>query len=53
MNSIVIVEHISKTLGDIRVIDDVSLDVGEFLAIQGPSGSARLRYWRFWLVLKS
>ena len=43
MNSIVIVEHISKTLGDIRVIDDISLDVkkGEFLAIQGPSGSGK------------
>jgi len=43
MNSIVIVEHISKTLGDIRIIDDLSLDVkkGEFLAIQGPSGSGK------------
>ncbi len=43
MNNIVMVEHLSKTLGDIRVIDDVSFDVrkGEFLAIQGPSGSGK------------
>jgi putative ABC transport system ATP-binding protein len=43
MNSIVMVEHVSKTLGDIKVIDDVSFDVkkGEFLAIQGPSGSGK------------
>jgi len=43
MNRIVTVEHLSKTLGDVRVIDDVSLDVGkgEFLAIQGPSGSGK------------
>jgi putative ABC transport system ATP-binding protein len=43
MNSIVTVDHLSKTLGDIRVIDDVSFDVkkGEFLAIQGPSGSGK------------
>jgi putative ABC transport system ATP-binding protein len=43
MNSIVMVEQLCKTLGDIRVIDDVSFDVkkGEFLAIQGPSGSGK------------
>jgi putative ABC transport system ATP-binding protein len=43
MNKIVTVEHLSKTLGDIRIIDDVSFDVekGEFLAIQGPSGSGK------------
>jgi len=43
MNSIVMVKHLSKTLGDIRVIDDISFDVkkGEFLAIQGPSGSGK------------
>ena len=43
MNKILTVEHLCKTLGDVRVIDDVSFDVekGEFLAIQGPSGSGK------------
>ena len=43
MNKIVTAEHLSKTLGDVRVIDDVSFDVekGEFVAIQGPSGSGK------------
>jgi putative ABC transport system ATP-binding protein len=43
MNKIVTVEHLSKTLGDIRIIDDVSFGVekGEFVAIQGPSGSGK------------
>ncbi|MGA9047842.1 MAG: ABC transporter ATP-binding protein [Dehalococcoidia bacterium] len=43
MNKIVAVDHLSKTLGDIRVIDDVSFGVekGEFVAIQGPSGSGK------------
>jgi putative ABC transport system ATP-binding protein len=43
MNKIIKVEHLSKTLGDVRVIEDVSFDVekGEFVAIQGPSGSGK------------
>jgi putative ABC transport system ATP-binding protein len=43
MNKIITAEHLSKTLGDVRVIDDVSFAVakGEFLAIQGPSGSGK------------
>lgn len=43
MSKIITAEHLSKTLGDVRVIDDVSFDVakGEFVAIQGPSGSGK------------
>ncbi len=43
MNKIIKVEHLSKTLGDVRVIDSVSFEVGksEFVAIQGPSGSGK------------
>jgi putative ABC transport system ATP-binding protein len=43
MNKIITVKHLSKTLGDVRIINDVSFDVekGEFVAIQGPSGSGK------------
>ncbi|MHB8086066.1 MAG: ABC transporter ATP-binding protein [Dehalococcoidia bacterium] len=43
MNKIIKVEHLSKTLGDVRVIDGVSFNVekSEFVAIQGPSGSGK------------
>ena len=43
MNKIITAEHLSKTLGDVRIINDVSFDVekGEFVAIQGPSGSGK------------
>jgi putative ABC transport system ATP-binding protein len=43
MNNIVTVNQLTKTLGNIRIIDHVSFNIekGEFLAIQGPSGSGK------------
>jgi putative ABC transport system ATP-binding protein len=43
MSRIVSVNQLSKTLGNIRVIGNVSFDIesGEFLAVQGPSGSGK------------
>jgi putative ABC transport system ATP-binding protein len=43
MNNIVTVDRLTKTLGNVRVIDAVSFNIekGEFLAIQGPSGSGK------------
>jgi putative ABC transport system ATP-binding protein len=43
MNNIVSVDKLTKTLGNIRVINAVSFKIekGEFLAIQGPSGSGK------------
>ncbi|MGB8706905.1 MAG: ABC transporter ATP-binding protein [Dehalococcoidia bacterium] len=43
MNNIVSVKQLTKTLGNIKVIDRVSFNIenGEFLAIQGPSGSGK------------
>jgi putative ABC transport system ATP-binding protein len=43
MNNIVTVTDLTKTLGNIKVIDHVSFNIenGEFLAVQGPSGSGK------------
>jgi len=43
MNNIVTVNQLTKTLGNIRIIDHISfyIEKGEFLAIQGPSGSGK------------
>ena len=43
MNEIIIARNLSKTLGNVKAVSSVSLDVkkGEFLAIQGSSGSGK------------
>jgi len=43
MNEIIVARNLSKTLGNVKAINAVSLDVkkGDFLAIQGSSGSGK------------
>ena len=43
MSSIIAVKDLSKSFGQLKVVDSVSFDVaeGEFLSIQGPSGSGK------------
>jgi putative ABC transport system ATP-binding protein len=43
MNSIITVKSLSKTFGQLKVLNSVSFEVerGEFLAVQGPSGSGK------------
>jgi putative ABC transport system ATP-binding protein len=43
MNEIIVARNLSKTLGDVKAVNSVSLDVtkGDFLAIQGASGSGK------------
>jgi putative ABC transport system ATP-binding protein len=43
MNNIVTINQLTKTLGNIKIIDHVSFNIekGEFLAVQGPSGSGK------------
>jgi putative ABC transport system ATP-binding protein len=43
MNSSIIVNNLSKTYGQLRVVNEVSFEVekGEFLAVQGASGSGK------------
>lgn len=43
MSNIITLKDVTKTLGVVRAVNDVSLEVerGKFLAIQGPSGSGK------------
>src|SRR4030043_1837661 len=43
MSNIVAVNQLTKTLGNLKVIDRISFSIerGEFLAVQGPSGSGK------------
>lgn len=43
MNEIIVLKEVSKTLGIVRAVRSVSLEVekGKFVAIQGPSGSGK------------
>jgi ABC-type lipoprotein export system ATPase subunit len=43
MNEIIVARNLSKTLGNVKAVNSVSLDVrkGDFLAIQGASGSGK------------
>ncbi|WP_137285466.1 ABC transporter ATP-binding protein [Halorussus salinisoli] len=43
MTSIIELKDVTKRFGDVRAVDDVSLDVteGEFLAVLGPSGAGK------------
>ena len=39
-SSIIKIEHLSKSFGDKKVLDDITLDIrrGEFVTLLGPSG---------------
>jgi putative spermidine/putrescine transport system ATP-binding protein len=43
MSQAVSFDHVSRRFGDVRAVDDVSLDIaeGEFFALLGPSGSGK------------
>jgi putative ABC transport system ATP-binding protein len=43
MNELIVARNLSKTLGNVKAVNSVSLDVrkGDFLAIQGASGSGK------------
>ena len=55
MNNIIQFENVSKSFGDLKVLDKLNLEVkdGEKLALIGPSGSGKTTILRILMTLET